>query len=219
MVISSLRSRYFAAVIVAGCLCAVALPGAQAQVANPATHSDIVPIHLAAPAEKLQLPGVHNVGKVSDALFRGGQPSQQGLVELRKLGVSTVVDLRGNRGPVEWERSQVESLGMRFVNIPIGGMSPPSDAQVAQFLKLFRDEPNPRVFVHCYYGSDRTGVMVAAYRIAQQNWTADQAATEMNSFGFHYHWYRGMKSYVRKFPSSFSAESAFAALRTVPTPH
>jgi tyrosine-protein phosphatase SIW14 len=48
--------------------------------------------------------------------------------------------------------------------------------------------------VHCYYGEDRTGVMVATYRIAQQNWTPEQAAAEMNSFGFHYHLYPGMKS-------------------------
>src|SRR6266851_544456 len=71
-----------------------------------------------------------------------------------------------------------------------------------------------KVFVHCHYGEDRSGVMVAAYRIARQNWTADQAVAEMVSFGFHYHLYPGMQSYVRKFPSSFSSESVFAPLRS-----
>jgi hypothetical protein len=55
--------------------------------------------------------------------------------------------------------------------------------------------------------------MVAVYRMAQQNWTVDQAFAEMLSFGFHNHLYPAMRSYVRNFPSSFSSDSVFAALR------
>src|SRR6266481_7742549 len=94
-----------------------------------------------APAEKLKLAGVPRAGKISDVLFRGAQPSAQGLAELKKLGITTVVDLRGNRGPVAAERRQVESLGMRFIDIPVPGWSAPTNAQVAQFLKLFKDDP------------------------------------------------------------------------------
>jgi protein tyrosine/serine phosphatase len=71
--------------------------------------------------------------------------------------------------------------------------------------------------VHCRFGEDRTGVMVAAYRIAQQHWTAEQAVQEMYSFGFHYHLYPGMRSYVRKFPASYAAAPAFASLRVTPS--
>jgi tyrosine-protein phosphatase SIW14 len=168
-----------------------------------------------APAEKLKLAGVPRAGKVSDVLFRGAQPSAQGLAELKKLGITTIVDLRGNRGPVASERREVESLGMRFIDIPVLGWSTPSNAQVVEFLSLFVD-PKQKVFVHCYYGEDRSGVMVAAYRIAAQNWTADQAVSEMYSFGFHYHLYPAMKSYVREFPASFAADPVFAPVRTSP---
>jgi tyrosine-protein phosphatase SIW14 len=129
------------------------------------------------------------------------------------LGITTIVDLRDNRGPVASERRQVETLGMRFIDIPVLGWSAPTNAQVAQFLKLFKDDPGQKVFVHCYLGEDRSGVMVAVYRIAQQNWTADQAVAEMVSFGYHYHLYPGMQSYVRNFSSSFSSETVFAPLR------
>jgi hypothetical protein len=91
-----------------------------------------------APAEKLKLAGVSNAGKVSEMLFRGAQPSAQGLAELKKLGVTTIVDLRGNSGPVARERAQAESLGMRFVNIPVLGWSTPDNAKVAQFLRIPR---------------------------------------------------------------------------------
>ncbi len=169
-----------------------------------------------APAEKLKIAGVPNAGKVSDVLFRGAQPSAQGLAELKKLGVTTIVDLRGNSGPVAWERAQAESLGMRFVNIPVLGWSAPDNAKVAQFLKLVQQDPTQKIFIHCYYGEDRTGVMVATYRIAQQNWTSDQAAAEMNSFGFHHHLYPAMKSYVRAFPAKFAADPVFAPLHASP---
>jgi protein tyrosine/serine phosphatase len=165
-----------------------------------------------APAEKLKIAGVPNAGKVSDVLFRGAQPTAQGLAELKKLGVTTIVDLRGNRGPVSREREQAESLGMRFIDIPVNGWSPPSNAQVAEFLKLFQQDPTQKVFVHCYYGRDRTGVMVAAYRMTQQNWTVDQAVAEMDSFGFRYYLYPAMKSYVRRFPITFGADNTFAPL-------
>jgi tyrosine-protein phosphatase SIW14 len=150
--------------------------------ANTPTQPVLARASFGAPAEKLKLMGVHNAGKVSDALLRGAQPSAQGLAELKKLGVTTIVDLRGNSGPVAWERAQ--------------------------------QDPAQKIFVHCYYGEDRTGVMVAAYRIAQHNWTADQAITEMDSFGFHYYLYRAMKSYVRKFPSTYGEDPIFAPLHT-----
>jgi tyrosine-protein phosphatase SIW14 len=171
-----------------------------------------------APAEKMKILGVPNAGKISDSLFRGAQPSPQGLAELKKLGVTTVIDLRGEPGPVAQERAQAEALGLKFIDIPMSGWSAPGTPQITKFLQLLRDDPSQKIFVHCYYGADRTGVMIAAYRIAEQNWTADQAIAEMYSFGFHYHWHPAMKSYVRAFPAKFSGDSAFAALRKPAAP-
>jgi len=108
------------AVLVAALWFTSAAPLTRAQVAASATtRPEIIPATSGTLAEKIKIAGVNNSGKVSEALFRGGQPSEQGVAELRKLGVTTVVDLRGNRGPVHWERNLVVSLGMRFINIPI----------------------------------------------------------------------------------------------------
>jgi tyrosine-protein phosphatase SIW14 len=214
-IFSGLCKTFFAALFVITAACP-----AHAQIAaNAPAQPAVTPTSFGAPAEKLKLAGVHNAGKISDALLRGAQPSTQGLAELKKLGVTTIVDLRDNSGPVAKERAQAEALGMRFINIPVRGWSPPGNTQVAEFLRLFQQDPAQKIFVHCYYGEDRTGVMVAAYRIAQQRWTADQAVAEMYSFGFHYHLYRGMKSYIRKFPTTYSADPTFASLHTASAPH
>jgi tyrosine-protein phosphatase SIW14 len=189
------------------------LLAAHGQNAPSPSQSFAKPTNVSAPAEKLKIAGVPNAGKVSDELFRGGQPSNQGLAELKKLGITTIVNLRGNHGEIERERAQAQGLGLRYVNLPIKGWSPPSDKQVAQFLKIFQDGPGQKVFVHCYFGEDRTSVMVATYRIAQQRWTPGQAISEMDSFGFHYYLYRSMKTYVRRFPSNFATEPVFAPVR------
>jgi tyrosine-protein phosphatase SIW14 len=181
------------------------------------TYSTLDVAAIGASAQKLRLAGVQNAGQVSDRLYRGAQPSAKGFAELKKLGVTTIVNLREKGRETEWERNVAASLGLAFVNIPIRGWAPPSDAQVAEFLKLFRDASRQRVFVHCHYGEDRTGVMVGAYRIALENWTADQALSEMNSFGFHYHLYSAMKAYVRRLPARLASEAVFSSVRTAST--
>jgi protein tyrosine/serine phosphatase len=144
-----------------------------AQTAAPASAPSIFPSAL---GQKLHLAGIPNAGKVTDVLYRGAQPKEVGLSELKMLGITTIVDLRGeDRDKVAWERKHAESLGMRFVHIPVSGWSPPTDEQVAQFLSLLRDNPGQKIFVHCRFGEDRTSVFIAAYRIASEKWPAEQA--------------------------------------------
>ena len=176
-----------------------------AQTSSPST---------AAPAfgQKLRIAGIHNAGKINDMFFRGAQPREQGLSELKLLGVTTIIDLRGeDREKVAWERKRVELLGMRFVHIPVSGWSAPTDEQVVQFLSLLRSEPGQKVFVHCRLGEDRTGVFTAVYRMAFEKWTAEQALQEMYFFGFNGFWHPSMKSFIRDFPSRMKSTPALAS--------
>jgi tyrosine-protein phosphatase SIW14 len=169
--------------------------------------------------EKLHVPAVPNSGRINDHLFRGAQPRLQGLAELKKLGITTIVDLRGeDREKIVWERRQAESLGLRFINIPVSGWAPPSNEQVLQFLSLFRDDSNQRIFVHCRYGDDRTGVFVATYRMAVEKWPAERALKEMYFFGFNGFWHPSMITFVRGFPARLNSAPEMAPLRTPPSP-
>src|SRR5215467_6914726 len=164
--------------------------------------------------ERLKVAGLQNGGKINNVLFRGAQPQLQGLQSLHKLGVTTVVDLRGD-DPLRqgWERKAVESLGMRFVSIPVSGWDPPSNEQVAQFLSLFRGDEKEKVYVHCRYGEDRTGVFVAAYRMTYDGWPAKQALNEMYFFGFNGFWHPQMKSFIFDFPARLKTAPDLAQFR------
>lgn len=182
--------------------------------AQSAASASAPPVLRSAYGERLKLAGIPNGGKINDSLFRGAQPRQEGFQQLKNLGVTTVVDLRGEDPQrVTWERQQAESLGIRFVSIPLSGWNPPSNEQIAQFLALFRNNPQEKVYVHCRYGEDRTGVFVAAYRMAVDGWQPDQALNEMYYFGFNGMWHPSMKSYVRDFPSRLKTAPALAEYR------
>ncbi len=152
-------------------------------------------------------------GEVTPHLFRGGQPNAEGLAALKKMGVGIVVDMRsGNR---EQEKEAVTKLGMKYVQIswhcPF-----PSDTPFAKFLKIIEDNQDKKVFVHCRLGDDRTGMAVAAYRMAEQDWSADEAMKEMEDFGFrgvHHAICPGLAGYEKSFPEKLKKDSAFANLK------
>ena len=141
--------------------------------------------HQYAFAGKMAVFAIKDFGKVNEYLYRGAQPKEEGIEELKKLGIDSFVDLRGERhGLMEKERAHAESLGMRLVSIPGTGWRAPRDEQVAQFFALVSETPRRKIFIHCWFGGDRDGMFVAAYRIAFDAWTAEEAVHEMRAF--HY---------------------------------
>ena len=159
-----------------------------------------------------RLNGVPNFGKVTDTLYRGAQPTDIGFENLSKRGIHIVVDLRGSAR----EREVVTKLGMKYVQLPWRCYKPENE-QFAKFLTLLRENPGQKVFVHCRMGDDRTGMEIAAYRMAEQGWTAEEARKEMIAFGANW-WHRAicpqLGPYTRDFPERFKTSPAFEKLRT-----
>jgi tyrosine-protein phosphatase SIW14 len=181
-----------------------------------AQNSEIIPASEKSPrfAKKIHLDGVKDAGKLNDHLYRGTQPNKKGMQALKDMGVTVIVDLRGEfRKESTKEKKQAESLGMKFVLIPGNGWSPPTDEQMAQFFAIIAHRPEHVVFVHCWLGGDRTGVFLAAYRIAFEHWTPQQALDEMHAFHFKGFWHPAMKSYVKGFPHRLATSPAFADYR------
>jgi protein tyrosine phosphatase (PTP) superfamily phosphohydrolase (DUF442 family) len=195
------------------------VPAKQSTLSASAQQSIAPAVMRSAYGQKLQIPGVPNAGKINDVLFRGAQPNEAALAQLKNLGITTIVDLRSeDQQQVQRERKQAESQGIHFVYIPVSGWSPPTNDQVAQFLSLFHNNPNEKVFVHCHFGRDRTGVFVAAYRVAIEKWPVEQAVNEMYLFGFHGHLHPSMTSFVRDFPALLISAPAFAGFKDPKSP-
>ena len=124
------------------------------------------------------VPGIGNFHQVDEQIYRGAQPSEEGFAYLAKIGVKTVVDLRDNNERTSVEQKEVTGLGMRFESIPMTGLTPPTNAEITKILALLESGPNEPVFVHCKRGADRTGAVIAAYRIDQDHWDNKRALKE-----------------------------------------
>lgn len=127
-----------------------------------------------------ELPNFH---QINESLYRGGQPQSGGLKKLSELGIKTVINLRGASEDTRKEQAEAEASGMRYFNIPMSALGRPTDEQVERALAVIDARENWPVFVHCQRGADRTGVIIAVYRILRDQWTAEQAIDEAKRFG------------------------------------
>jgi protein tyrosine/serine phosphatase len=136
-------------------------------------------------ATDMNLVGVPNCHKVSDDLYRGAQPNEEGMRQLEKLGIKTIVNLRAFHS----DRDELKDANLGSEHISATPWRT-EDEDVVRFLKIVTDKSKTPVFVHCQYGSDRTGTMCAIYRITIQGWSKDEAIEEMTkgNFGFHEMW-------------------------------
>jgi protein tyrosine phosphatase (PTP) superfamily phosphohydrolase (DUF442 family) len=164
---------------------------------------------------RLEEKGITNFGEVTPNLYRGGLLRGDGIKALKKLGVDIIVDTHANDTS---EEKDARTLGMKYVAIP-WHCPWPKDEVFAKFLKVLHANKGKKVFVHCRLGDDRTGMMVAAYRMAEEGWTADEAMTEMRSFGFtksHHFICPSLARYEQEFPERLKNNSAFDELRPKP---
>ena len=165
--------------------------------------------------EKLLEKGVPNFGKVTPMLYRGGLPSNTGFKALARMGVKIVVDTHAASPS---EEKEVQKLGMQYVAIP-WHCPWPRDEVFAKFLQLLQENQDKKVFVHCRLGDDRTGMMTASYRIAEEGWSADEAMNEMKAFGFsgaHHFLCPGLADYEKEFPEHLKNSPAFQSVRRAP---
>jgi protein tyrosine/serine phosphatase len=138
---------------------------------------------------------IKNFGQMDERFYRGGQPQERDYQALADLGIKMVIDLRDD--PVSYEKSSVEALGMRYVNIPMSDSHYPADAQIAEFLKVVNDPATGKFYVHCAGGRHRTGVAGAVYRYNFYGWDFDKVYKEMKDYDFYTRWGHGaMKDYV-----------------------
>ena len=149
-----------------------------------------------------QVAGVGNFEKVNDHVYRGAQPTDEGFRSLAKLGIQTVIDLQefGDARSLS-EQSAVKAAGMKYISVPMKGMETPSSESVTKVLALLEDNTTGPIFVHCHRGADRTGGVIACYRIEHDHWGNDKALAEARSMGMS--WYQvQIQHYVKGYQPS-----------------
>jgi tyrosine-protein phosphatase SIW14 len=150
---------------------------------------------------------IPNFHQVNQHVYRGGQPGPEAWQSLAKMGVKTVIDLRReDEHSTAAEAQAVAAAGMSYVNVPMKGVVAPTNEQIAKVLTLL--DSNEPVFVHCKRGADRTGTVIACYRIAHDRWQRQRALEEAKSYGMGAV-QLGLKHYIMGFqPDMIAFQSA-----------
>lgn len=122
-----------------------------------------------------------NLYRINDSIYRGEQPNKEGALSLQKLGIKSVLNLRS----FATDGSELKETELRSYHERINTWVL-SETDVIDALRLLMQSEKP-VMIHCKHGSDRTGTIVAAYRIVFEGWSKERAIEEMlrENYGFH----------------------------------
>jgi protein tyrosine phosphatase (PTP) superfamily phosphohydrolase (DUF442 family) len=132
-------------------------------------------------ARPVILPGITNCYQVTTNLYRGAQPTAEGMAQLKAMGIKTVINLRSFHS----DKDEVAGTGLKSIRFETKPWHA-EEEDVVGFLKAVTDTNNLPVFVHCQRGADRTGTMCAMYRIVVCGWTKPEAIAEMKQGGYHF---------------------------------
>jgi protein tyrosine phosphatase (PTP) superfamily phosphohydrolase (DUF442 family) len=131
-------------------------------------------------AQAVRLAGAPNLHRVTDDLYRGAQPTEEGFKNLERLGIKTVVNLRSLHA------DDLRGTSLKGVRIRMEAWDP-EFGQIVRVMNILSDPSGAPYFVHCQHGADRTGMAMAVYRMAVQDWSKDEAITEMTDGGYGFH--------------------------------
>ena len=131
--------------------------------------------------------GVNNLYQITALIYRSAQPSAKGMQSLEAMGIDTVLNLRS----FHRDDALLQDTRLHAIRIPLHAWDVDEDEEdkLIAALQLLNNTKTP-ILVHCQHGSDRTGTIIALYRMVIQNWSKEQAIAEMiqPKFGFHGVW-------------------------------
>jgi len=136
---------------------------------------------------------VRNWFQVAPGLYRSAQPTAAGFREIAGHGITTILNLRAFHN----DDKAAAGNDLELARVPMQAFSV-GDAEVIAALRVIRDAPGP-VLVHCLHGADRTGTIIAMYRIVEQGWEKEAAIAEMTGGGFGFHAvFNNLPDYIRQ---------------------
>ncbi|GAA3510130.1 dual specificity protein phosphatase family protein [Aquimarina addita] len=135
--------------------------------------------------QKIESRYFNNLYQISDSIYRSEQPSRRGFTELEEKGFKTVLNVRRLREDIK--KAKHTSLKLERIPLKAGLLS---EDDLVQALQVIHTSKKP-ILIHCWHGSDRTGAIIAAYRIVVEGWEKEKAIREfrIKAFGYHEKWY------------------------------
>jgi uncharacterized protein (TIGR01244 family) len=136
------------------------------------------------PVTKVSVPGIVNFAKVETTVACAGATTPAALVEVKRMGYASVINLRQANEPgadIEAAAAAAKAAGINFIHIPFNAASP-DPMLVDNFIKAVTDKVNQPAFIHCA-SANRAAALWMVKRIAVDKWDVERAATEAAALG------------------------------------
>lgn len=122
---------------------------------------------------------IRNFLPLSENLYTGGMPKTDQLADAAQRGIEVVINLaveEVSNGHSE-ERELVESLGMKYINVPVVWHEP-TRSNLEDFMNAMDAHKDQKMLVHCEANYRATG-FVALYRVLRLGWDQEEAFQDL----------------------------------------
>jgi tyrosine-protein phosphatase SIW14 len=144
-------------------------------------------------AKKINGSKILDLYVLNDSIYRSEQPGNIDFTLIESIGIKSVLSLR----EFHQDSDLINGFKLNLFNVKINPYYF-GDIEIVEALKILKNSPKP-ILIHCNIGGDRTGTVIAMYRIIYQNWTKEKAIQEMKEGGYGFHWiFLNMPRYINK---------------------
>jgi protein tyrosine/serine phosphatase len=156
-------------------------------------------------ASKIKGTTLTNFYQLNDSIYRSEQPDSKAFQNIERLGIKTILNLRSDRSDTILLR--LTKLNYRQIKMVTKDFS---DLEIIEALRIIRNSPKP-LLIHCKHGADRTGVVVAMYRIIFENWSRQNAIDELKHGGYGFHKkYVTIPTYLKNVDTAYIKQNILA---------
>ena len=122
-----------------------------------------------------------NFYQVDNELYRSEQPDKNDFRALEKMGIKEVLNLR----QYHTDKDEAKGRSVKLHQIPMDA-GELTEMDMIDALRLIKQRKGP-MLVHCWHGADRTGAVIASYRVVFQDWSKQQAIDELVNGDHNFH--------------------------------
>ncbi|WP_066804972.1 phosphatase domain-containing putative toxin [Moraxella oblonga] len=125
-----------------------------------------------------------NFYQVDEGVYRSEMPIHDDISHMNAQNIKTVINLQYKNQDKD---AKIFDNSVTLINEPIltWHVRPAQIARALYAIEQGREQGG--VLVHCYHGADRTGIVIAMYRVIYQGWDIESARTEMKGGGYDFH--------------------------------
>jgi len=149
---------------------------------------------------------IKRFAEVDANLYRGAQPDEAGFRALKEMGIKRIINFRSERDLAAEEKALVEKLGLEYINIPWTIYSFYNHSVFERFFESLKDKDTAPIFFHCKRGSERTGVISAAYKIKFKDYSLREAIKDTRGFDVKFIWRAAVHTKIKQFYKIFHAK-------------